>query len=457
MSIRMTRTAVALSTVVLLAAGVGLGYWWGHSHTTPIAAAPSGAGGERRVLYWYDPMVPDQHFEKPGKSPFMDMPLVPRYADEAAAGAIAISPAVQQNLGVRTVVVTRRRLEAGVRVPGTITWDLRNERVVSARADAIVQHLFVRSPYESVRAGQALASVLAPEWSSALAEANALRNAQEQEGRELAKAAAERLRVLGLPTNANSRGAGIVLSSPLSGVVSEIGAREGQAVPAGTVLFRIDGIETVWVEAALPQADAGIRPGTPVEARVSAQPGRTFNGRVEAVLPQLDAASRTVRARIVLDNRDQMLMPGMYAEIALSPGEAEELPQVPVDAVIGSGGDARVIVRDRDGRFRPVAVKAGRSGGGFTEILSGLRGGEEVVASGQFLIDSEASLTGALERFNAQAGATPRADAKPEGRVLYWYDPMKPDRHFDHPGKSPYMDMPLVPKYEDEQAPEPRR
>ena len=456
MTPRITRTALAIGAGVLIVVGAGLGYWWGHSRSASVAS-PSGAGAQRTVLYWYDPMVPDQHFAKPGKSPFMDMPLVPRYADEAAAGAIAISPAVQQNLGIRTVVVARRRLEAGVRVPGTITWDLRNERVVSARVDAVVQHLFVRSPYEPVRAGQALASVLAPEWSSALAEARALRRSQGQEGRELAKAAAERLRVLGLPTNASSRGAAVVLTSPLAGVVSEIGAREGQAVSAGTLLFRINGIETVWVEAALPQADAGIRPGTPVEARVTAQPGRTFNGRVEAVLPQLDAASRTVRARIVLDNRDQMLMPGMYAEIALSPGEAEELPQVPVDAVIGSGGDARVIVKDRDGRFRPVAVKAGRSGGGFTEILGGLRGGEEVVASGQFLIDSEASLTGALERFNAQAGAAPPANAKSGRRVLYWFDPMSPDKHFDRPGKSPSMDMPLVPKYEDEQAPEPRR
>ena len=457
MTTRITRIALAVGAGVLIAVGVGLGYWWGHSRSAPVAT-PSGAGAQRTVLYWYDPMVPDQHFPKAGKSPFMDMPLVPRYADEAAAGAIAVSSGVQQNLGIRTVIVKRGRLEGVVRAPGTITWDLQRERVVSARVDAIVQRLFVRNPYEPVRAGQPLASVLAPQWSTALAEARALRRAQGQEGRDLASAATERLRVLGLPATASSRDGTIVLTSPLSGVVSEIGAREGQSVSAGTVLFRLNGLETVWVEAALPQGSTGdIRAGTPVEARVSAQPGRAFKGRVEAVLPQVDAASRTMRARIVLDNRDQLLLPGMYAEVLLSPSEAEELPLVPTEAVIGSDGEARVIVRNRDGRFRPVAVQAGHSGGGFTEVLDGLRGGEEVVASGQFLIDSEASLTGALERFNARAGASSPTPAEGERKVLYWFDPMRPDKHFDRPGKSPYMDMPLVPKYEDEQSPEPQR
>ena len=120
------------------------------------------ATGGRKVLYWYDPMVPDQHFDKPGKSPFMDMQLVPKYADAASAGGVAIAPGVQQNLGLRTALVKRGQLAADIRVPGTLDWDLRQERVVSARVDAIVDRQFVKTPYEAVRAGQPLASLIAP-------------------------------------------------------------------------------------------------------------------------------------------------------------------------------------------------------------------------------------------------------------------------------------------------------
>jgi len=506
MSVRSTRIALAFGAGVLVATGIGLGYWWGLSRQAPEDAQT--ATTDRKVLYWHDPMVPNERYDKPGKSS-MGMTLVPKYADEAGEGGIAIAPDTRQSLGIRTVEVKRGRLAGRIRVPGTITWDLRQERVVSARVDAIVERLFVKAPYEPVRAGQPLASVLAPAWSTAMAEARALGQARSAAARDLQSAAHERLRALGLPTGSGSRNGAIVLSAPVSGVVSEIGVREGQSTPAGTLLFRVNGTQTVWLEAALPQAVVmGIAAGTPVVASVSAMPGRRFAGRVETLLPQLDPASRTQRARIVLDNHDGLLAPGMFAEIELKPSGESEMPLVPTDAVIGSGGQARVIVQEGEGRFRPVAVQVGRSGGGFTEILSGLKGGERVVASGQFLIDSEASLSGALDRLGAlpsvpDSATTPAVDTPPpdmsdtpsspdtkgdqqhqhstghaakppvppqaspeppviqprtappagkaERKVLYWYDPMQPDQHFDKPGKSPYMDMQLLPKYADEQ------
>jgi Cu(I)/Ag(I) efflux system membrane fusion protein len=199
---------------------------------------------------------------------------------------------------------------------------------------------------------------------------------------------------------------------------------------------------------------------------VTAMPGQTFNGEVEALLPQIDPTSRTQRARIVLRNEDGQLVPGMFAELTLQAGEGAAVPLVPTEALIATGTDSRVIVVGTDGSFQPVRVRTGRSSGGRTEILAGLKGGERVVTSGQFLIDSEASLSGALERL--QAPATPQPSAMPhmeapakqstptpkpkpsERKVLYWYDPMVPDKHFDKPGKSPYMDMQLVPKYADE-------
>lgn len=527
MNPRMKPLALAAAAFVLVAAGLGAGYWWGQSRDAgestaaasterkilywydpmvpqerydkpgkssmgmeliPKYADEGGGGGERKVLYWYDPMVPDQHFDKPGKSPFMDMELVPKYADGDAGtdNGISITPGVRQNLGMRTAIVERGSLAGTVQAPGTVTWDLRKERVVSARVDSIVDRLHVKAPYETVRAGQPLASVIAREWSTAMAEARALRGARTAAARNMGSAASERLRVLGMPAGARTGAGGTVtLTSPVSGVVSEIGVREGESAGMGTLLFRVNGTDTVWLEASVPQASVGdIVRGTPVTATVTSMPGRTFEGRVEALLPQLDATSRTQKARIVLDNPGGMLAPGMFAQVTIQPVDGVEVPLVPTDALIGSGTRARVIVLGPDDRFKPVLVRTGRSGGGKTEILEGLSGGERVVTSGQFLIDSEANLSGALARLGVGAPDEP-APAKPQGagtkppvstksgtprtstganapkpapaaakpptrKVLYWYDPMVPDKHFDKPGKSPFMDMELVPKYADE-------
>ncbi|MBB1062055.1 efflux RND transporter periplasmic adaptor subunit [Lysobacter spongiae] len=362
---------------------------------------PMASQTERKVLYWYDPMVPDQHFDKPGKSPFMDMQLMPKYADEVAGDGVRIDAGLQQNVGIRTAPVEFGRLTSTVRVPGTLTWDLRQESVVSARVEGIVSRVQVKAPYTKVTRGQPLASLLAPSWSSALAEAQALRQAQSTSARELQLAAQQRLRVLGVP-GGMARDGSVTLSAPRHGVVTEVLAREGQTVMPGTPLFRINGTDTLWLEAAIPQANAmALRPGTPVEAVVSAAPGQTFVGEVEALLPLVDTTSRTQRARIVLRNPGNVLAPGMFAEVTLQPQDGVAVPLVPTEALIATGADSRVIVQDADGGFRPVRVRAGRSSGGRTEILAGLTGREKIVVSGQFLIDSEASLSGALERLNS--------------------------------------------------------
>lgn len=397
--------AIAAITVALFAA-VASGYWWGRSRAEPpFSTSANPPQGERVVLYWYDPMVPDQHFDKPGKSPFMDMMLVPKYADGDASGGIRVDPGLRQSLGVRTVVAEPGLLEAGIRVPGTIAWNLREEHVVSARVDAVVDRLYVRAPFERVHAGEPLATLIAPEWSTAIAEARAVGQGASASARDLRGAAAARLRALGLPTGARVLGnARVMLTAPAAGIVSEIGARQGEAAPAGTLLFRLNGDDRVWLEAAIPQAGlAGIGVGTPAVATVDAFPGETFGGEVEALLPKVDRDSRTQEARIVLDNPAGLLAPGMFAQVTLQPIAAKAYPLVPTNALIGSGDEARVIVQADDGGFTPVAVHAGRSSGGMTEILSGLVGGERVVASGQFLIDSEASLSGALERLDAGA------------------------------------------------------
>ncbi|MCD7097741.1 efflux RND transporter periplasmic adaptor subunit [Stenotrophomonas sp. MMGLT7] len=397
------KTSTIAAAVLAVLTALAAGFLLGRHHPVP-APAKDAAGAQREVLYWYDPMMPAQHFDKPGKSPFMDMQLVPRYADEASAAddAVRISPALSQSLGVRTVAVRRGALARRLQVPGTLAWDPTREQVVSVRTDAVVERLYARTPFAKVRAGQPLASLLAPEWSGALAEAQALAAADSAPARELRAAAQRRLAALGLPPGARVRGGRIAIAAPADGVLTEIGVREGELAAAGTLMFRINGNAGVWLEAALPQADsAGIGPGSVARVRVDAWPGEVFDGRVQALLPQVDAATRSRRARIVLDNADGRLAAGMFAEVELEATPAAAQLLVPSEALIEGQGPARVIVADGEGRFRPVAVRAGRSGGGMTEILAGLREGEQVVASGQFLIDSEASLSGALERLGS--------------------------------------------------------
>ncbi|GLQ46536.1 cobalt transporter [Dyella lipolytica] len=422
----MKRALIVFAAIVMATLLLVIGFLSGR-HTSPSSmpanmASTSPDGHGKKILYWYDTMVPQEHFDRPGLSP-MGMQMVPKYADEGAdPNIIRIDPATVQNLGIRTVTVERRVLASAIQVPGTITWDLRQATTVSARADGVVTTLFVRAPYTTITAGEPLAALLAPQWNSALAEYGALQQAQSSDAQALRAAARQRLGVLGL-SDADIRTAhrgvdgGIVLHAPQAGVVTTLDVREGQRVSAGQTLMTINGLSTVWIEAALPQAVAGtVRSGTPVSVTADALPGRVFHGTVETLLPDIDAMTRTQRARIVLANPDAALSPGMFATVQLAPASGEAVPVIPDDALITTGSQARVIVSEGNGHFRAMAVRTGRASGGYTEILAGLEGNEKVVISGQFLIDSEASLSGALDRLNgntvqpAPAASAPMSD-----------------------------------------------
>ncbi|MBS0212030.1 MAG: efflux RND transporter periplasmic adaptor subunit [Proteobacteria bacterium] len=392
-----------IGLAAIAAALLAGGYWWGHAQQT---SAKGSTPSERKVMYWYDTMVPDQHFDHPGLSP-MGMQMVPKYADEAATNAsVRIDPRTAQNLGVRTAVVEKRVLALDVSAPATVNWDLNEASVVSARVDAVITHLHVRAPFTPVAAGAPLTDVLAPQWSEAIAEQAALAHAQSDEARSLHVAAGDRLRLLGLSDadrHAMHAGA-ITLHALQAGVVTTLDVRESQRVNAGQTLMTINGTAKVWVEATLPQALApSVRAGSRATVTLDALPGRTINASVEAVLPDVDAMTRTQRVRLVVDNRDGSLSPGMFAHVRFASTAGEALPLVPTEALITTGTQTRVIVDDGNGHFRPVVVGTGRSADGYTQILSGLNGGERIVVSGQFLIDSEASVSGALERLGSDA------------------------------------------------------
>nr|WP_199045066.1 efflux RND transporter periplasmic adaptor subunit [Dyella sp. ASV24] len=418
----MKRWLIPIFCALGLLIAVAAGYGWGHRSTTasaantsPVASAPS-----QPVAYWYDPMVPDQHFDKPGPSP-MGMQMVPKYAGaDDTSGSVRIDPATVQNLGVRLASVQRQVLEGEVQAPGTVTWDLRQAITVSARADGVITRLQVRAPYTAVAAGEPLADLLAPSWSSALAESDALRHVQSPDAQALRGAAQQRLQVLGLTSSdlkgARSADGGVTLRAPQAGVITSLDVREGQRVTAGQTLMTLNGLTSVWIEAAVPQALAGrLSSGTPVTVSTDAFPGQRMTGTVETLLPDLDPTTRTQRARIVLANSTGHFVPGQFVRVAFTPTSNAPVLVVPTEALIATGDRPRVMVALGGGRFRPVVVQAGRAAGSYTEIVAGLHEGEQVVASGQFLIDSEASLSGALERLDADNTAPAAASSASMG------------------------------------------
>lgn len=412
----MKRALIVISAVAMAALLLVAGYVGGRRASSP--SMPS-AAQDKKVLYWYDTMVPEQHFDHPGLSP-MGMQMVPKYAQENTdSNIVRIDPSTVQNLGIRTAPVERRALAFTSQVPGTVTWDLRQATTVSARVDGVIAQLYVRAPYTAITAGQPLATVLSPQWDTALAEYHALQQAQSSDAKALRAAARQRLDVLGLSdadiqSVQHDRHGGVTVHAPAGGVVTALDVREGQRVSAGQALMTVNGLSTVWVEAALPQAVTGtVRHGTPVTMTVDALPGRDFHGSVETLLPDIDAMTRTQRARIVLDNADGALSPGMFVSVRIASANGTAVPVIPSDALITSGSQARVIVVEGSGHFRPVFVRPGRSSEGYTEILAGLQGDENVVVSGQFLIDSEASLSGALDRLDTHAAPPAPAASAP--------------------------------------------
>ena len=194
----------------------------------------------------------------------------------------------------------------------------------------------------------------------------------------------------------------LAIVAPVSGVVAELGIREGMTVTPGMTLFRINGLDSVWVNAEVPESMAAqVRPGSRVEATSSTWPGKVFTGRVSALLPEVDMTTRTLKARIELANPNAELVPGMFASLHLAGAVHANALLVPAEAVIRTGQRSVVFTVDQVGSFHPVNVSTGREREGEVEILSGLELGQKVVVSGQFLVDSEASLKGVSSRMQA--------------------------------------------------------
>lgn len=454
--------------VGIVALGVGL-FKHFHHDKAPVALC-----GEAKPAYWYDPMFPTQRFDKPGKSPFMDMQLVPkcgagasgRQGGAGAAGAgggaggagavgaagggagagagaptgaidapadtagalggttggpaatIAIDPRVVQNLGVRLSPVERSSFARVVDTVGVVAVDEHRIEAIQVRQPGWVEQLDVRAAGDPVRRGQRLAGVYAPDL---LATQQELLIARGSGDSQLIGAARRRLALFGLSASqiAHIEKTGqaerrVDYYAPFDGYVMELGARQGAAVAPGAMLFQLADLQSVWINAEVPETQAAwIGAGDPAVAEVPALPGKHFQGQIDYLYPELMAATRTLKVRVVIQNPGRHLRPGMFATVHLRGTRQDQVLTVPTEAVIMTGTRSVVIVADDGTHFRPVLVRIGAEHGGRSEILQGLSVGQNVVASGQFLIDSEASLRGAFDNL---AGATEAQDpdAKPE-------------------------------------------
>jgi membrane fusion protein, copper/silver efflux system len=328
-------------------------------------------------------------------------------------GDVRVSPAVVQNLGIRLGRVERKAISSTLRAVGSVAFDERLLELVQPRVDGYVTQLYVKAPLERVQRGQPLAEILAPQWLEAEQEYLALLDASAERAQTLRDAARQRLVVLGVPEatiraveTTRKANASTTLLAPIDGVVAELGARSGATFSSGATLFRINGLSSVWVNAHVPEARVSAMPvGGKVEAHATGWPGTAFKGEIVGLLPEVDPQTRTVTARVSLENKDGKLSPGMYVTVDFTSPASEPQLIVPSEAVIATGARNVVIAARQGGGFDVANVTLGGEQDGDTIILSGLAAGQSIVLSGQFLIDSEASLKSTVERLGTE---TPR-------------------------------------------------
>lgn len=392
------KTKVTGLVVAALALGVAAGWWAGQPRDTGMA--PSMAASAPKALYWYDPMFPQQKFDKPGKSPFMDMQLVAQYADDKAdAQTLRVDPGQTENLGVRLATVSRGMLATRVMASGVLGFNERDVAVVQARTPGFVERVYNLAPGDVLKPDAALADVLVPEWAAAQEEFLALKRVGDS---ALLAAARQRLRLTGMPSAliAQVERSGkvqpvLTVTSPVGGVLQTLNVRQGMTLALGETLAQVNGLGSVWLTVAVPEAQAAaVAPGQTVEARLPAFAGEVFKGTVSTILPQTNADSRTLQVRVELANPGARLRPGLTAQVSLEQSIDQQALWVPSEAVIRTGHQALVMLAEEGGHYRPVEVRTGPENDGQTAILQGLQEGQQVVSSGQFLLDSEASLKG---------------------------------------------------------------
>ncbi len=397
---------------------------------TPVPekpAAKTAGTKERKVLYWRAPMDPSFISDRPGKSP-MGMDLVPVYQDEGGGGAsetgiVTIDPVIVQQIGVRTEAVHVGELKRVIRTVGIVDYNEKDLVWVNTKFDGWIEKVFVNYIGDSVKKGQKLFEIYSPELVSTQEEyltaekylqrmnklgtpetarqARALMEATRKRlaNWDIGKARMDRLKKTGLVEKT------LPVVSPVRGRIIEKmdSALEGMFVKAGMNLYKIADLSTVWVHAELYESQVSwVKPGLEAKVKLPSLPGETFSGKVLYLYPFVSEKTRTMKACIEIRNPDRKLEPGMYADVSMTPAAAMGAVLVPEDAVIRTGERNVVFVARGEGRFQPRVVRLGAQGEGRVfQVTEGLNGGEEVVVSAQFLLDSESRLQEFIRKLTA--------------------------------------------------------
>lgn len=381
-----------LMSVVLLAAC---------DRAAHVHEEPRSEETDREVLYWYDPMHPEHRFDAPGPSPFMDMDLVPRYAGET--DTVQVTRGIQQAMNLRTTRARRGSLPRIIDTVGHVGYDQSRLVRIQLRVQGWIEETHVHAVGERIAAGQPLFTLYSTE----------LINAQEDLFQALRRgadgtiaAARERLRGLGVQEEVMAeleRRREVQRTVPWlagqDGIVTALDLRQGTFVGPGDMVLEIADLSRIWLTADVFDRHANwLAPGQPAEIADPYTPGETRSAQVAHIYPQLDDATRTVRVRLPMDNPDMQLKPGMWSAVRIFAEPLDDVLMIPREALIHSGHATRVIVREDAERFAVRQVVAGIESGDWVEIREGLLADEEVVTSGQFLLDSEAALRAGHDR-----------------------------------------------------------
>ncbi len=406
--------------IVLLASATG--YFAGKHGNTLNSTGRTPASGttteDRKVLYWKAPMDPNFHSDKPGKSP-MGMDLVPVYAnDRGAASDVKIDPAVVNNLGVRTVEVQQGSLSHRIEAVGYVGYDENTVTSINTRAEGWVEKLGVKSVGDTVRPGQLLYSLFSPRLATAERE---YLTATASGSKTLIRASRQRMRALGFTTIQIERlkhrrkvSDRVARRAEGAGVAINLGISEGAYVKPMTRVMRLADLHTVWILVEIDESDVALlRTGQKAVATFDAFPGQRWSGAVDYIYPDINTATRTAKLRLHFNNPKLRLQPNMYAHISIDAMPQHHVVHIPLQALIRTGHSQRVVVSLGNGRFDICPVEAGFTSGRQVEISKGLRVGERVVISAQFMLDSEANVDATSLRLGSGKAACTAVAAMP--------------------------------------------
>jgi membrane fusion protein, copper/silver efflux system len=351
-------------------------------------------------------------------------PAAPAPRQTTQRGDVTIDPRRQQLIGVKTVPVARQTVDQTIRAAGVVRYDETKQADVNVKVEGWIRELYVDYTGQAIQRGQPLFTLYSPdllntqnEYLLALKTRDQMQQSTIADAREradsLVASARQRLLAWDLPAEElqkldETRRASdaVVFRAPVSGFVVEKQAVKGLHVTPGQSLYKVSDVSVVWVEADIYESElAAVKVGDSATVTVDAYPGARFTGRAIYIYPYLDDKTRTNKVRFQLPNPGGRLKPGMYANVELTSRGRSGLV-VPTDAVLDSGTEQVVFVAQGNGLFQPRTVRIGRRLGEATEILEGLKAGDQVATGASFFLDSESQLRASLQGFEASAAQT---------------------------------------------------